>query len=150
MKKPFYLLFWLFALVSLASCKKSYPDYQIVPSTSIIFDDLVDKVTADYKVGSTLNLKISAAGATSVTITSTYPVGSSTATQNLGTFPLTNGVATISIPANSLRATANGTPTGAPSGATTATRTANTYTLTVDATDGTNSFRRFYAAVLVQ
>ena len=154
MKKSAYLLFWLFAVVSLASCKKSYPDYQVMPTTSIVFDDLVDKTTADYKIGSTLTLKISAPGTTSVSIISSYPVTASgtttTVSQNLGTFQTTNGVVSLSIPANSLRATANGTPVGAPAGASAAVRTANTYTLTVDAADGTNTSRRFYTAVLVQ
>ena len=143
-KNPYYILMLL--LLALASCKKDYPTYEVGPKLQIVFDDAIDKVTADYKIGTTLSLKIAATGATSVTINTAYTTGT-VKTVNLGTFPVTNGVVTISIPANSLRAAADGTPIGA--GAT-STRAANTYTLTVDATDGTITERRYYTAVLVQ
>lgn len=150
MKKNLYsLLFLLLATLSLASCKKDEPSLQVTPTTPIVFDDSVDKITADYKVGSTLTLKVAAPNATSISIVTTYTTGT-VRTANLGSFPVTNGVATVTIPANNLRASADGTPVGAPSTATAVVRTANTYTLTVDATDGTSTSRRFYAAVLVQ
>jgi len=150
MKKNPYLLLWLLlTTLSLASCKKDEPSLQVTPTTSIVFDDSVDKITADYKIGSTLTLKVAAPNATSISIITTYTTGT-VRTVNLGSFPVAGGVANVAIPANSLRAAADGTPVGAPSGATAAVRTANTYTFTVDATDGMSTSRRFYSAVLVQ
>lgn len=145
-KNPYFLLLLLLTTLVLGSCKKDDPSLQVIPTTPIVFDDAVDKITADYKIGSTLNLKVAAPNATSISIITTYTTGT-TKTANLGSFPVSGGVANVSIPANSLRAAADGTPVGA---TTTATRAANTYTLTVDATDGTNTSRRFYTAVLVQ
>ncbi|GAB3637133.1 hypothetical protein GCM10027422_27230 [Hymenobacter arcticus] len=121
-----------------------------------MFDDAIDKVTSDYKMGSTLTLKVATTGTASINITTTYTTGTAR-TNNLGAFPVTNGVATVTIPANSLRATADGSPAGTgtvlPTPTTPAsalTRTNNTYSLLVDATDGTNTERRVYTAVLVQ
>lgn len=158
MKKSSYLLVGLFALLSLASCKKSYPDFQITPDTSIVFDDFIDKATDSYPVGSTLNLKVAAPGTTRVSFISTYPVTRTVAnvttttmvSVDLGSLPMTNGVATLTMPVNNLRAAANGVPVGAPANASAAVRAANTYTLTVDVTDGTNTYRRFYSALLLR
>lgn len=155
-KNPYHILLLLLTIWSLASCKKDYPTNEVGPKVQIVFDDAIDKVTSDYKVGSTLTLKVAATGATSINITTTYTTGTAR-TANLGTFPVNNGVATVTIPANSLRAAADGTPAGAgtvlPTPTTPAsalTRANNTYTLLVDATDGTNTDRRIYTAVLVQ
>lgn len=142
------LLFLLLSVLSLASCKEDELDLDVGPQLQIVFDDKIDKVTADYKIGSTLNLKVAADGASSITISSGYTAGTAKSV-NLGTFPVTNGVATVSIPANSLRATADGAPVGAGS-APVSTRAANTYTLTVDATGNGVTDRRFFTAVLVQ
>ena len=149
MKKNTYsLLLLLLTLFTLASCKKEETNFNVGPKINIVFDDAIDKVTADYKVGSTLTLKIAADGASSISIVSTYPTGTARTT-NLGTFAVTNGVATVSIPANSLRATADGTPIGA--GATpVSSRAANTYVLAVDATGNGVTERRFFTAILVQ
>ncbi|OGX82376.1 hypothetical protein [Hymenobacter glacialis] len=157
-KSSFNLLFLLLALFTLASCEKDEPNLNVGPKMSIVFDDAIDKTTADYKIGSTLTLKIRAEGASTVSIITNYTTGT-VRTANLGTFPVTNGVATVTIPANSLRAAADGAPVGAratadgaPVGApaTAATRPANTYTLTVDATGNGVTERRFFTAVLVQ
>jgi hypothetical protein len=146
-KTSFNLLFLLLTLFTLASCEKDEPNFNVGPKFNIVFDDAIDKVTADYKVGSTMTLKISAEGASTVSIVSNYSTGT-VRTANLGSFPVTNGVATVTIPANSLRAAADGTPVGAT--ATASTRPGNTYTLTVDASGGGNTERRFFTAVLVQ
>ena len=160
MKKLTFNLFVLFvALLALAGCKKAEPDFRLTPKLGIIFDDNIDKVTADYKIGSMLVLKISASDATTIKIVSNYTVGANTKTADLGSFSVTNGVATVSILANRLRASADGEAVGAglapsplPAGTTAAsyTRANNTYTLAVDAIAGSVSERRFYTAVLVQ
>ncbi len=152
-KTSFNLLFLLLTLVTLASCKKEEPNFNISPKINIVFDDAIDKTTADYKIGSTMTLKISAEGASTVSIVSNYTVRVGTndvpKTVNLGSFPVTNGVATVTIPANSLRAAADGAPIGAGT-APASTRAANTYTLTVEAMGGGNTERRFFTAVLVR
>ena len=159
MKKLTLNLLVLFAaLLTLAGCKKAEPDFKLTPKLGIIFDDNIDKVGADYKIGSMLVLKVSVSGASTINIVSTYTTGTAKTT-NLGSFPVTNGVATVSIPANSLRASADGAPVGVgpapnplPPGTTAAsyTRANNTYTLAVDAISGSVTERRFYTAVLVQ
>lgn len=160
MKKLTLNLLILFAaLLTLAGCKKAEPDFKLTPKLGMIFDDNIDKVGADYKIGSTLVLKVAASGASTVKIVSNYNVGANAKTADLGSFPVTNGVATVSIPANSLRASADGATVGAgtaptplPVGTTAAsyTRANNTYTLAVDAISGSATERRFYTAVLVQ
>jgi hypothetical protein len=157
MKKNSYCVFLLLlTLWTLASCKKDYPTNEVGPKLQIVFDDAIDKVTSDYKLNSTMTLKVAATGATSINITTTYTTGTAR-TANLGIFPVTDGIATVTIPTNRLRASADGNPVGAgtvlptpttPSSA--LTRANNTYTLLVDATDGTNTDRRIYTAVLVQ
>ena len=149
MKKNSYT--WLILLLiswSLASCKKDEPKLDVEPKLQIVFDDAIDKVTADYKVGSMLTLKINANGASTVNIVSNYATGTAK-TANLGSFPVTNGVATVVIPANSLRASGDGAPVGAGS-TPVSSRAANTYTLTVEAVAGDVKERRFFTAVLVQ
>lgn len=145
-------------LWALTGCKKSETNYNVGPKLVIIFDDLIDKVTADYRVGSTLVLKVSVPGANTINIVSNYTTGT-VKTANLSSVPVTDGVATISIPANSLRAAADGTPLGAgtapnplPPGTTTSSysRASNTYTLSVDAVAGDVTERRNFTAVLVQ
>jgi len=149
MKKNTYsLLLLLLTLFTLASCKKDEPNLNAAPKINIVFDDAIDKVTADYKVGSQLVLKIAADGASSISIVSTYATGTARTT-TLGPYAVVNGVATVSIPANSLRAMVDGTPIGAGT-APVSSRAANTYTLAVDATGNGVTERRFFAAVLVQ
>ncbi len=149
MKKiSFNLLFLLLTLVTLVGCEKEEPNFNIGPKFNIVFDDAIDKTTADYKVGSTITLKVGAVGASTVNILSTYTTGT-VRMVNLGSFPVTNGVATVTIPANSLRADADGVPIGAGT-APASTRGNNTYTLTVDAAGGGDTERRFFTAVLVQ
>lgn len=142
------LLFLLVAALTLASCKKTKTNYDVGPKLQIVFDDNIDKVTADYRVGTTLALKISAPGANTVNIVSNYATGT-VRTTNLNSFPVVDGVASVNIPANSLRATADGVPVGAGS-MPVSSRAANTYTLTVDAVAGDVTERRFFTAVLVQ
>lgn len=146
-KNPLSLLLLLLSVLTFASCKKTETDYNVGPKLQIVFDNDIDKVTADYKVGSTFTLRVAAAGASSISIVTTYSTGTA-GTANLGSFPVTDGVATVSIPANSLRAAGDGAPAGA--GTTAASRTANTYTLAVDATGNGNTERRLFNAVLVQ
>jgi len=141
------LLLLLLSVLTFASCKKTETDYNVGPKLQIVFDNDIDKVTADYKVGSTLSLRVAAAGATSVSIVTTYSSGTAR-TANLGSFPVVDGVATVSVPANSLRATGDGLPVGA--NTTPVSRAANTYTLIVDATGNGTTERRFFSAVLVQ
>lgn len=157
-KNTYHLLLLVITLWAMTSCKKTEQNFNVGPKLVIIFDDLIDKVTADYKVGSTFTLKVGAQGANSINVVSSYPTGT-VRTVNLGSFPVTNGVATISIPASMLRATADGNPVGAgtaptplPAGvaATAYTRANNTYTLTIDAVAGGVTERRIYNAVLVQ
>lgn len=146
-KNPLSLLLLLLSVLTFASCKKTETDYNVGPKLQIVFDNDIDKVTADYKVGSTFTLRVAAAGATSISIVTTYPTGTA-GTANLGSFPVVDGVATVSILANSLRAAGDGAPTGAVG--TAPSRTANTYTLAVDATGNGTTERRLFRAVLVQ
>ena len=147
-KNPLSLLLLLLSVLTLASCKKTETDYNVGPKLQIVFDNDIDKVTADYKVGSTLSLRVAAAGATSVSIVTTYTSGT-TRTVNLGNIPVVDGVATVSVPANNLRATGDGLPVGA-GNSPVSSRAANTYTLIVDATGNGTTERRFFSAVLVQ
>ena len=145
-KNPLLLL--LLSVLTFAGCKKTEVNYNVGPKLQIVFDNDIDKVTSDYKTGSTLNLRVAAAGATSVNIVTTYSTGT-TRTANLGSFPVVNDVATVSIQANSLRAAGDGLPIGA--GTTpVSSRAANTYTLIVDATGNGTTERRLFNAVLVQ
>lgn len=147
-KNTLALLLFLLTALCLTGCKDDETNYDVGPKLQIVFDDNIDKVTADYKTGSTLALKVAATGASTVTIVTNYSTGT-VRTVSLGSFPVVDGVASVSIPANSLRATADGIPIGAGS-TPVSSRAANTYTLTVDATSGDTTERRFFAAVLVQ
>ncbi|HEX8350331.1 MAG TPA: hypothetical protein VF598_10245 [Hymenobacter sp.] len=143
------LLLCLTGALTVSSCKKSEANYDVGPQLQIVFDDNIDKVTADYQVGTTLNLKVAAEGANTISIVSTYPTGT-VRTANLGTFPVVNGVALVSVQVNSLRATGDGAPIGAGTVPPVSSRAANTYTLAVDATAGAVTERRFFTAVLVR
>ena len=152
-KNTHNLLLLLLALFTLVSCKKEEPNFNVGPKINIVFDDKIDKVTADYKIGSTLVLQVAAPGANTLAIVSNYNVninGVNTPKRvNLGSFPVVNGVATVSIPANSLRATADGAPIGAGT-APVSLRVDNTYSLAVDATSNETTERRFFNAVLIR
>ncbi|SHJ12613.1 hypothetical protein SAMN02745146_2363 [Hymenobacter daecheongensis DSM 21074] len=151
MKKTLSHFLLLFVVVLLmAGCKKDEPEYTVAPKSSIIFDDNIDKVTADYKKAGNLVLKVGINGpATSVRITSSYSVGSTPKTKDLNSFPVVDGAATVNIPAVSVRNTADGELVGATSNATT--RPPNTYVLIVDAVnpDGSTD-RRYFTTVIVQ
>ncbi|UOQ55019.1 hypothetical protein [Hymenobacter cellulosivorans] len=148
MKKifPHFLLLFV-ALVLLAGCKKDDPEYTVAPKSQIIFDDNIDKVTADYKKANNLTLKVGIVGsATSVRIESSYTVAGAAKTKLVGTFPVSDGVASVSVPTAAL----SDTPiVGATTNATT--RPANTFTLAVDAINPEGgSDRRYFTAVVVQ
>ena len=148
------------AVVLLAGCKKDMPDFNVVPKSVIVFDDTIDKVTADYSKNGNVTLKISVSGpATSVKIASSYAVGPDTKTKDLVTLPLTNGSAVLTVPTVSLRNAADGpiigvgtAPNPLPAGTTAASysRAGNTYSLIVDAVDGGSSERRYFSAVVLQ
>ena len=142
------LLLLLLSVLTFASCKKTETNYNVEPKLQIVFDNDIDKVTADYKVGSTLTLRVAAAGASSVNIVTTYSTGTAR-TANLGIFPVADGVATVTVQANSLRAAGDGIPIGA-GAAPVSSRAVNTYALAVDATGNGTTERRFFNAVLVQ
>jgi hypothetical protein len=151
-KYVYHLLLLCFAALSFTSCKQDdVLDNMIIPKTSITFDDNIEKNTADYSKSSTLTLKISGVGAANnVQVTSTYSVGNAAKSKDLGTVPVTDGVATLSVPASSLRNTADGAVVGGTAtGTGTATRANNTYVLQVNALlpDGTSE-RRLFTAVL--
>ncbi|UOR03850.1 hypothetical protein MUN82_12925 [Hymenobacter aerilatus] len=153
MKQPFYTIFFLLfaALTMLTSCEKDdVLDNMVIPQTTITFDDNIDKITADYKVNSTLTLKISGLNtATSVQVTSRYTASGATKTKEVATLIPTNGVATLSVPVSALRNTADGAITGATT--TTASRTSNTYSLIVKATLPNNiTEQRIFSAIIVQ
>lgn len=158
------MLFFGIAAASLGSCKKDETNYNITPKSQIIFDNDIDKVTADYQKSTTLNLRIGINGsANSVRITSTYSVivGNETRPRSLdlGVFPVNAGVVMLSIPVTGLRAAADGVLVGAgptpttPAGLNPAlySRATNSYALVVDATapDG-GADRRFYTVVATQ
>lgn len=160
MNKLFRPLLVLLVAASLTSCKEEEQNFKVAPKSAIVFDDAVDKITADYRMGGNLNLKVGISGAaTSVQVTSTYSA-SGAKSVNLGTFPVTDGAATINIPASRLRAAADGpipgagpVPTPLPMGLTAASfsRGANTYVLLVDAYAPDGSFeRRYFTAVITQ
>ena len=123
----------------------------MVPKSSIIFDDNVDKISADYKKGTNINLKIGVAGGTTaVRVTSTYNVGAAPKSKDLGTLSVANGAAVLNIPVADLRNAADGPVIGAGT-APSSTRPDNTYTLIVEANNsGGSTERRYYTAVLVQ
>ena len=138
------------AVLTLAGCKKAETDFHISPKSVIVFDDDINRISGDYAKSGNLTLKIGVTGAaTSVRISSNYTVSGVAKTKDLGTIPVTNGVATLNIPAVDVRNTADGAVVGATTNATT--RPANTYNLTVDAVnpDGSTE-RRFFAAVILQ
>lgn len=153
----------LLAVTSLSSCKEEEANLGITPKSSIVFDDAVDKTTADYRRGGDLNLKVGIVGAaTNVRLTSRYTAGGVAKSVDLGTFPVSGGAATINIPASRVRAaadgpivgastTANPTPNPLPAGTTAASfnRANNTYVLLVEAInpDGSTE-RRFFNAVI--
>ncbi|PJJ58850.1 hypothetical protein [Hymenobacter chitinivorans] len=147
MKKTFPYFLLLFMALVLAGCKEDDPQYTITPKSQIIFDDNIDKVTADYKKAGNLSLKVSIVGsATSVRIESSYSVAGAAKTKLVGTFPVTDGVASVNVPSSTLSDTEI---VGATSNATT--RPANTFTLAVDAINpDANSDRRYFTAVVVQ
>ncbi|SMB97299.1 hypothetical protein SAMN00120144_0346 [Hymenobacter roseosalivarius DSM 11622] len=144
MKKIIYhVLLLLVAAMTLASCKKEEENFRIIPQTPIIFDDNINKITADYPLNSNIVLKISAAGASSVTVTNLTG-----GTKVLGTLPIVDGTATLSVPANSIRAT--GTVVGAGTSPASS-RAANTFNFKVDATlAGGTTATRYYTAVIVR
>lgn len=149
MKKAFNILSLFFlALLMLSSCKKDEPNFRATSKTQIIFDDNINKVTADYKRDSNLVLKITANGASSIRVTSQYFTSTGAKTKDLGTLSVADGSATLNIPAISVRNTADGAVGGA-TGA--SSRPDNTYTLKVDAIlpDGSNE-TRYFSAVIVQ
>ncbi|WP_324671737.1 hypothetical protein [Hymenobacter sp. GOD-10R] len=140
--------------LTLASCKKDdVLDDMIIPKTSITFNDNIETISADYNRASTLTLKISGVSAASnVQITSTYSVSGTAKAKDLGTLPVADGVATLSVPATALRNTADGAVVGATAtGTGTASRANNSYVLQVNALlpDGTSE-RRLFTAVLTQ
>ena len=47
-KNPLSLLLLLLSVLTLASCKKTETDYNVGPKLQIVFDNDIDKVTADY------------------------------------------------------------------------------------------------------
>ncbi|MBC6988448.1 MULTISPECIES: hypothetical protein [Hymenobacter] len=155
MKKYVHTFFLLLVTaLFLGSCKKDgVLDDMIIPKTSITFDDNIEKITGDYKKDATLTLKISGlATATGVQVTSTYSPSKS---KDLGTLTVSNGTATLSVPASALRNTADGAIVGAPStgaaGTGTGSRANNSYPLFVKAVlpDGTTE-QRVFTAVLTQ
>lgn len=152
MKRPFHAIFLFFvaALTLLTSCEKDdVLDDMIIPQTNITFDDNINKTTADYKLNSTLTLKVSGLNdATSVQVTSRYTVSGTTKSKEVATLTPSDGVATLSVPVSSLRNTADGAITGA--GTTAASRTSNTYNLVVKATlpDNTTEQRIFFAVIV--
>lgn len=154
MKRPLhtFFLFLITALALLTGCDKDNDvlDDMIMPQTAITFDDNINKISADYKLNTTLALKISGLGpATSVQVTSRYSVSSVAKTKEVATLTPTNGVATLSVPVSTLRAAADGAIPGATG--TAASRTSNTYTLVVKAIlpDNTTE-QRLFSAVVVQ
>lgn len=160
-KNPLSLLLLLMSVLTFASCKKTETNYNVGPKLLIVFDDDIDKVTADYKRASSLNLKVGFnASVSTVRITSTYSVLDGTVIKprslDLGLFPVNAGVVMLTIPVVGLRAAADGPLVGAgptPAGLNTAlyTRSINSYALAVDATtaDG-NTDRRFFTVVATQ
>ncbi|WP_310393264.1 hypothetical protein [Hymenobacter sp.] len=163
MNKIFHpLLLLSLVAASLVGCEKDEPNFNVAPKSQIVFDDNIDKTGAEYQRTGTLNLKIAVSGAaTQVRIESRYSVVTpgvlTPKSFEVGVFPVTDGVASISIPTTSIRAATDGPAVGA--GATPAgslnpdenTRPNNTYTLVVDAiTPSAESERRFFAAVILR
>jgi hypothetical protein len=151
MKSLFNFLLILFAATfSLSSCEKEETNFRVASKAQIIFDDNIDKVTADYTKAGNLALKISADGANSVKVTSQYTASGVAKEQNLGTLAVSNGVASLNVPAVSVRNTADGLVVGAGSNPTSS-RATNTYILKVDAiiADGSTE-TRYFTAVIVQ
>lgn len=143
MKKIMYNLLLLLATVAaLSSCEKEEEDFRVITQTQIIFNDNIETLTADYPLSGNIVLQISAAGASSVTVTNLTG-----GPKVLGTLPVVDGVATLNVPTNSIRSTGT---VAAATGATAAARAAATYSFKVDATqaDGTLATRYFSAVVV--
>lgn len=151
-KLTLHILMLFVALLTMAGCKKAETDFHLTPKSVIVFDDDINKISADYSKAGNLNLKIGVTGpATSVRIVSTYNSSTGVAkTSDLGTIPVNNGVAVLNIPAINVRNSADGAVVGAGSNPSSS-RTNNTYNLLVDAVnpDGSTE-RRYFAAVIVQ
>lgn len=141
---------WLLAAAPLISCEKDEPVVMVMPKANIIFDDNIEKISADYKVSQSVNLKISVGDqAASVVVTSNYTIGTA-AKSRVFTLPVNNGVATFSVPANDLRNVADGVVIGAGS-TPSSSRAANTFNLKVDAVLKDGSIEsRYYTLVIVQ
>ena len=97
MKKIIYnLLLLLVTVVALSSCEKEEENFRVTPPTQIIFDDFIDKITGSYRATGNITLKISAPGASSVSVR--------TGTRVLATLPVgTDGVANLNIASTSVR-----------------------------------------------
>jgi hypothetical protein len=132
MKKIIYNLLLLFVtVVALSSCEKEEENFRVTPPTQIIFDENINKITGSYGASGNITLKISAPGATSVTVR--------TGTRTLATLPVAaDGVANLNIPSTSVRP-AGSAPSTIP----------GSYSFRVDATMPDGSIAtRFYTVVV--
>ncbi|UYZ63265.1 hypothetical protein [Hymenobacter weizhouensis] len=152
MKKHWHYFFFLFlAFITLSSCEKEEPDLEDAPRTNIIFNDNIDLGAADFRLNTPVTLKITLQGEqpTSLKVVSRYLVGSTVRLVDVATLPVSNGTATLNVPASALRNTADGPVVGAGTNPNSS-RSANTYTLLVQATlaDGRVEQRTFTAVVV--
>ncbi|GGG51871.1 hypothetical protein GCM10011378_30140 [Hymenobacter glacieicola] len=132
------------------SCEKDDEVVMVMPKANIVFDDNIEKISADYKVNQPITLKIRVGNeATSVRVISNYTVAAGAKTKEF-TLPVTNGVATFTVAANDLRNTSDGAVVGAGT-APASTRAANTFNLRVDALLAGGAYEsRFYTLTVVQ
>lgn len=151
-----FLIILFAATLSLSSCEKEEPNFRVTSKAQIIFDDNIEKISADFSKAGNIALKISADGANSVRVTSLYSA-SGAKSKDLGTFAVTDGAASFNVPAVSVRNAADGAVLGASAAATTnptlpaSSRGDNTYSLKVDAIlpDG-GVETRYFTAVIVR
>lgn len=144
MKNSLYnFLVLLVVLPFLGSCKKDDPVNMIVPQTTIIFDDDIDKLGGSFPANGNATVKVNVTGAPvqNIRVSSRYNIGGNPVTHNLGTFPVTGGVANVAVPANQLRRPQDPVLTGVGSAA------ANTVQLLFDAVLADGNFeRRIFSA----
>jgi hypothetical protein len=146
MKNILYnILVLLVVLASLGSCKKEDPVKMIIPQTTLIFDQDIDKIAGSFRANAPVAVRVNVSGAPvqSIRVSSRYNIGGNPVTHNLGTVNVAEGVANFSVPANQLRRPQDPVLTGAGSAA------ANTVQLLFDAVlpDG-NFERRIFSATV--
>jgi hypothetical protein len=146
MKNSLYnILVLLVVFATLGGCKKDDPVAMIVPQTTIVFDENIDRIGGTFPADGnvTVNVGVTGAPVEQIRVVSRYNMAGSQVTHSLGNVAVANGVANFSVPVNQLRRPQDPVLTGAGGAA------ANTVQLLFDAIlpDG-NYERRIFSATV--